>query len=33
MSLDFILIPSLIIIIFFLLKRENMIYKGNQKVK
>jgi len=33
MSLDFILIPSCILIILFLLHRENMIYKQNQKVK
>jgi len=33
MSLDFILIPSCILIIIFLLNRENMIYKKNQRVK
>jgi len=33
MSLDFILIPSCIIIILFLLNRENKIYKRNQKAK
>ena len=33
MSLDFILIPSCIVIILFLLNRENIIYKKNQKAK
>ena len=33
MSLDFILIPSCILIIIFLLNRENKIYKRNQKAK
>ena len=33
MSLDFILIPSCILIILFLLNRENIIYKKNQKAK
>ena len=33
MSLDFILIPSCILIILFLLNRENRIYKRDQKVK
>jgi len=33
MSLDFILIPSCILIIIILLNRENMIYKRNQKIK
>ena len=33
MSLDFILIPTFIFIILFLLNRENLIYKKNQKVK
>ena len=33
MSLDFILIPSCIIIILFLFNRENKIYKKNQKAK
>ncbi len=33
MSLDFFLIPFCIFIILFLLNRENMIYKKNQKVK
>ena len=32
MSLDFILIPSCIFIILFLLNRENRIYRKNQKV-
>ena len=33
MSLDFILIPTCICIVIFLLNRENMILKKNQKVK
>ena len=33
MSLDFLLIPSCIFIILFLLNRENRIYRKNQKVK
>ena len=33
MSLDFILIPSCILIILFLLNRENKIYKRDQKAK
>ena len=33
MSLDFILIPSCILIILFLLNKENIIYKKNQKAK
>ena len=33
MSLDFILIPSCIIVIIYLLNRENRIYKKNQNVK
>ncbi len=33
MSLDFILIPFCIFIILFLLNRENIIYKKNQKAK
>ena len=33
MSLDFVLIPSCILIILFLLNRENKIYKRDQKAK
>jgi len=33
MSLDFILIPSCILIILFLLNRENRMYKMDQKAK
>ena len=33
MSVDFILIPSCIFIIIFLLNKENIIYKKNQKAK